>query len=93
MKKTNKTKNLKLWDKIEMDWLDSIHNTDGWSNMDNFGWDRHYRALYHKAIGYYLKSTKDAITICQARAIDNAEGFIQAFTIPLGAITKIRRFK
>lgn len=84
---------LKQWDKIEIDWLDSIQNTDGWMSPKEFSWEHHYKTLYHKLIGYYVNECKEAITICEAYALDNGEKFVGAWTVPKGCVTKIRKLK
>jgi hypothetical protein len=84
---------LKQWDKIEIDWQDSITNTSGWKEPAEFDWKGHVAATYHMAIGYYVNETKSVITICQAYAVDNFHMFIGAFTIPKGCIIKIRKLK
>ena len=83
----------KLWDKVEIDWLDAVESTSGWISPEDFGWKAHYNALEHKIIGYYANECTDAITVCQARAVDNDEKFVGAFTVPKGCILKIRKLK
>ncbi len=83
----------KLWDKIEINWLDSIENTCGWQRPDDFEWKDHYKALQHNLIGYYVTEHTDAITLCQAYAVENENKFVGAFTVPRGCILKIRKLK
>jgi hypothetical protein len=83
----------KLWDKLEIDWMDSVSNTSGWKTPEEFNWKNHYNALYHKAIGYYVNECKDGITICQSYAVDNGGMFTEAFTVPRGCIQKIKKLK
>ncbi len=84
---------LKLWDKVEIDWTDSIQNTGGWKTHNEFNWKGHYGALCHKLIGYYVNECKDGITVCQAYALNNDDMFVGSFTVPKGCIQKIRKLK
>lgn len=84
---------LKQWDKVEIDWVDSIQNTGGWKSPTEFNWKGHYGALHHKLIGYYINECQHGLTICQAYAKDNDQLFVGAFTVPKGCIQKIRKLK
>lgn len=84
---------LKQWDKIEINWIDSIENTSGWTRPVDFKWKDHYNALFHNLIGYYINECTDAITVCQAYALENENSFVGAFTVPKGCILKIRKLK
>lgn len=43
-------------------------------------------------MGYYINERKEAMTICQAYAMNNREKFVGAWTF-LSYITKIRKLK
>lgn len=88
-----KNTKLKKWDRVEIDWVDSIQNTGGWKSPDDFSWKTHYGAMHHKTIGYYINECKLGITVCQAHADDNDDLFVGAFTMPKGCILKIRKLK
>jgi len=85
---------LKLWDKIEIDWIDSVRSTLGWRDRRDFPWDIHYDAMHIKTIGYYMNMTKNALSITQAYVYKReSEDNIGVFSIPIGCIKKIRRLK
>ena len=92
MKKIN-LKQLKQWDKVEINWLDAVKNTGGWSSLDDFNWKSHYNAMPHNIIGYYINECVDGITVCHAYAVDNNYSFDGAFTIPKGCILGIKKLK
>ena len=89
----NKMTKFKLWDRLEIDWIDAVENTNGWRPPEDFNWKDHYAALDHKIIGYYVNECTNAITVCQAYAVNNHNNFVGAFSIPKGSIQKIRRIK
>jgi len=84
---------LKLWDHIEIDWIDSIQSMRGWCERNEFPWNDHYKALYQRTTGYFTNQTKEAISVCQSYAQDNYGQCVGMMSIPLGCIKKIRRIK
>lgn len=88
-----KNMKFKLWDKIEIDWIDSVQSTRGWEYKVDFPWKTHYNAMPQKTIGFFTNQTKDAISVCQAYSLNRDENLIGVFTIPKGCINKIRKLK
>lgn len=83
-------KKLKLWEPIELNWLDSCHDS-GWRKFKEF--DNDDKWLKHISIGYYIKHTDNAVSFAQSRQlVDEDDAAIDAvMTIPVVAITSIRR--
>ncbi len=86
---------LKKFDLIEIDWDDSVENTSGWNDFDNFDFDNHYQHLSQKTVGYFLKETKNAISTSKCRGLIEKYGgqFNGVWTIPKGCIKKIKKLK
>jgi hypothetical protein len=84
---------LKKFDIVEIDFLDSIENTDGWTPLKKFNFKDHYGSLAHRVTGYFVNQTKQAISVCQAHSVENGEMVVGVWSVPIGAITKIRKFK
>ena len=85
---------LKQFDLIEIEWIDSVENTCGWTDLKTFDFNRHYSHLPQKTVGYFIKETKDAISTSKCRSgyiDDNGCDFNGLWTIPKGCIKKIRK--
>lgn len=85
--------NLKIWDKVEIDWIDSVQSLRGWEDKQDFPWKDHYEAMIQKTMGYFTNMTKDAVSVCQSYSPDNDEHCIGMMSIPIGCIKNIKRFK
>ena len=90
----SKPDELKRWDIVEVEWLDSVHE-GGWrkikdidSEPDPDQW------LKHKSIGYVLEVTKQAVGIVQSRQSqpDDKASVDSHMCIPKVAITNITIF-
>lgn len=84
--------NLKKWDKIEIEWIDSVCSTRGWSDINDFPWKKHYNNTRQIAMGYYTNSSKDVLSISQVHSCED-DDMMGVFSIPIGCIKKIRRVK
>lgn len=83
---------IKYMDRVEVEWEDSIQNMEGWLRAKHFDWDRHYKAMGQKTIGYFLKATNSAISLVQSRSTDE-DAFSSVWSIPIGCVTKINKLK
>lgn len=88
-----KIRKFKKFQGVEIEFLDSIENTGGWRPLKHFDFKDHLSALSHKILGYVVKTDRDSISICRAYGLKNEDTMIGVWTVPTGAITKIRKLK
>ena len=65
MKKDKKFKQLKRFDKVEVEWLDATF-TNGWLNENELDWNFQEDCAVHLTCGYFLKETDKLIVIVQS---------------------------
>ena len=84
---TSTKKKLKKWCRLEIIWVDSLMNREGWHEADD---ELNKEDMFHKAIGYLKKEDKDYIEIVQAvrdrEEPDKVSGF---FIVPKVAIKNL----
>ena len=89
-----KYKKLKKFDKIEVEWMDSVHDS-GWCKDDSYINDE--KDVDFKTTGYYLGETKRTIQIIQSmgKGVDNKNrhSVDAMMQIPKRCILKIRKLK
>lgn len=81
---------LKPNQKIEIEWMDSIQNMDGWTRLSHFNWGRHYKAMYQRTVGYFLQKTDNVITVTQSISASE-DALCGIWSIPLGCVTNIKQ--
>jgi len=88
----SKSKKPKLWDIVQIDWLDSMHTT-GWVKWHDNDWSHEANSLKHKTVGYVASMTDEYISVMQSFQDLWEDGHPKVFdalmTIPRKAITKI----
>lgn len=81
----------RLWDIVQIDWLDSMH-TSGWLKWEDITWGQQ-KCLQHKTVGYLAAQDKVSVTVIQSFQDHWQDGHpanIDAvMTIPRSAITTI----
>lgn len=55
----------KLWDIVQIDWLDSMHTT-GWLHWKDHDWNHEVNTLVHKSCGYVAQITEQSISLVQS---------------------------
>ena len=84
-----KKRELKKFDRIEIEWVDSLHNS-GWiieSKVNLSG-----KELLHKTLGYFLKEDKVSVIVFQSFQINVDPKSLDALMeIPKVAIKKIKK--
>jgi len=83
----------KKFEFVEIYFWDSISSTKGWERLEDFDFENHLSATEHKISGYVIKCTKTLMSLCQVVAIDNEEKMTGVWSLPIGAIIKLRRIK
>ncbi len=83
----------KKFEFVEIYFWDSITSHDGWTKLEDFDFEGHWDATEHKVCGYVVRSSNKLISICQSVAIDNEDKMVEVWTLPIGAIIKLRRIK
>lgn len=82
----------KLFDIVQIDWLDSMH-VGGWQRWEDVDWKRNANTLNHKTTGYIAHQTDDAVSVVQSFSDMWENGHptnVDAvMTIPRTAITRI----
>jgi len=81
---------LQKWQMVEIHWDDSVH-TNGWKHEEDVDFDDVF--LQHLSIGYFVNSSKRAITICQNRSDQGDTNIDAIMSIPKGCIRKLRKLK
>lgn len=74
---------------IEIDWVDSIHDS-GWINKDDAKKNSSEKNILHKTVGYFLQETKYSVSVFQSRGI-GVENIDSTMEIPKVAIKKIKK--
>lgn len=81
----------KVFEKIEVEWDDSVMDQSGWVAIDDFNFDNHLKAMRYFTSGYFLRKTENALFVCQSYRPDGQLCGIMA--IPFKAINKIIKVK
>ena len=86
---------LKRWDKIEIEWIDSMSPNSKWKAIDSMDWDDEEEYMSHRSCGYFLNKSKTSICVCQSyqkkiysdgdRMMDNT------IMIPICAFISVRK--
>ena len=77
----------KMFEKIEVDWEDSVMDQSGWVDINNYDFDGHLVAMKYFTSGYFVRKIENALFICQSfRPDGQACGII---SIPFTAIKRI----
>ena len=86
---------LNQWDKIEIEWIDSIGPTSRWKAIDSMEWEEEEKFMLHKSCGYFLNKSKTSICVCQSFQVEKysdgdrmMEGTIM---FPLCAVTSVKK--
>lgn len=55
----------KLWDIVQIDWLDSMH-VGGWQHFTDVIWHENAEHMKHSTVGFLAKQCKDSVTVVQS---------------------------
>lgn len=58
-------KNPRLWDIVQIDWLDSMHSS-GWHCTTDVDWKGRSSILPHKSVGYLAYRDRQSVTLVQS---------------------------
>lgn len=72
--------------KITVRWLDSIQDTSGWVNLDDYDFKSHEDSMIMETTGYCLKATDRALFLAQSIGNDKISSVV---CIPSGCILSI----
>jgi hypothetical protein len=76
--------------KVKVHWLDSIQDTSGWVDINEYDFDLHEKSMSMETIGYCIKSTDNSIFIAQSVGNDKVASVV---SIPSGCIRSIIKIK
>ena len=86
---------LKRWDKIEIEWIDSISPSSRWKPIDGMDWDYEEKFMIHRTCGYFLQKSKTSICICQSyqkEIYSDGDRMMEgAIMIPICAVIFVRK--
>lgn len=55
----------KLWDIVQIDWLDSMH-VAGWQHYQNVKWYKNAEHMKHSTVGFLSHQSKETVTVIQS---------------------------
>ena len=78
---------LKLFEKIEIQWEDSVADHGGWCPIEDYDFDGHKEAMRYSSTGYFLKKDGNSFFFCSSYRKD---GHITGvYGVPFSAINKV----
>jgi hypothetical protein len=88
--------NLSLFQKISVEWRDTVLDHSGWQELDSYTFDTHKLSMYYETTGFFLKKEDGVLFLCQSyreKGEDYKSHIACILGIPEGCIEKITVLK
>ena len=79
------------FERVEVNWEDSVKDQGSWCNITEYDFDSHYRSMQYKTIGYFLIKKENSFFVAQSFREDGDISGVMG--IPYSAIKSIRVIK
>lgn len=85
--------NIKVLDKVEIEWIDSMRDEDGWIFVNSIDFERRSYEALHKTIAYYLREVNNVIFVCMSyrKTGDDDISIENLFAIPHVAVVNLHK--